>query len=282
MTEYTKKWYTQRVPGMGKRAGRRWTAGEVEYLQNNYGLVSDQWIARRLGRRTKSIRGKAADLGVRRADSFLTLSRVAQMMGVSYTAASRWVRQGLLASSRAKFVKCGSLGGTVGLYRIEEDGLLRFLREHPDQYDIHRIDREGYPHLYEAAREAGARRRRGEWSEMEEALLLRYAGQGLTLREIAEKLGRTHAGVACRLTKLRARRHLIPRKPNYSKGRRWTSADLDDLRELWGTLPHEQIARRLGRPLWSVRGKAKRLGLPTGKAWLAGSARAPEQEEQAA
>jgi hypothetical protein len=70
---------------------------------------------------------------------------------------------------------------------------------------------------------------------------------------LAAELGRTQVAVQNQAKRLGTLRR-----------RRWTAADDDDLRDLWGTLSLDKIAKRIGRTVATTYWRADKLGLGRG------------------
>ncbi len=241
------------------RGGKKWSEDEIIYLEASYGLVSDVWMSRRLGRTASAIREMASDRGLHKTSNFLTASDVARIFGVSITTSIRWIKQGLLEATRNRLVHAAKHSGG-GVWQTDEESILRFIEKHPAEYELKRIDRLEFPWLYQAACEVWTAQppRRSQWTKEQDAFLLNN-NHRLSLGEMAVKLGKSRHSVACRLTRLRARKHNLPRRPRYSLQKRWSAAEEQYLAASWGKVSAEDIAMSLERPLYSVIGKVKRM-----------------------
>ncbi len=98
-----------------------------------------------------------------------------------------------------------------------------------------------------------ARRRAGRpWTEDElEAVRLGYRGTITSARNIASVLGRTPFGVKGQVQKLGVTR---------TKPRNWTADEDEQLIELMGKHPPQQVAKRMHRSVNAVIMRSKRLG----------------------
>ncbi|HYI67106.1 MAG TPA: hypothetical protein VEW95_09300 [Candidatus Limnocylindrales bacterium] len=107
-----------------------WTSAEVEYLCTWFGLRSDATIARRLGRSVVGIRLKAKRLRLKKKDAGYTARELGRQLGVDATTiVDRWIRRGLLRSTRSY---------PVGLNRVQlvqHSEVERFIAEHGEQID---------------------------------------------------------------------------------------------------------------------------------------------------
>ncbi len=65
----TRKTRTSRKPvSRGRKASRQWTRQEISFMRKWYRRYETSWVARQLGRTVYSIRYKAVDLQIRKAN----------------------------------------------------------------------------------------------------------------------------------------------------------------------------------------------------------------------
>ncbi len=104
----------------------RWTAAEDRELMLGLGSVTIATLARRLGRTRESVEGRARKLEMswRVRDGF-DQQGLAACFGVMPVKVSQWLQDGLLHLSEG---------------RISEREVARFIRRHPDAYDLRRVD----------------------------------------------------------------------------------------------------------------------------------------------
>lgn len=249
-----------REKNVAPRHGLRWQDWERDYLHDCWGLVSQKWLARRLGRRESAVYWMARELGLTLTQNFLTASDIARIFGVHVIVPIRWITQGLLSATKQSLVHQGQ--GSV--WRITEVSVHKFMQAHPDRYDVRKINREEYPFIHELARKVkgGLGNRRGPWTSEEDAFLLNNNPK-LTLEEMRLCLNRTRQAVACRLARLRKEHPILHRDPEYVEARRWTEAEVVFLKQNWNTLLPDELARQLNRHEVGVLGKGKRIGLLT-------------------
>lgn len=117
---------------------REWTAEEMDYLAESWGLLPDATVARRLGRTVAACKVRATRfLHLSRSQQFLTAQAVARLFGVDvHVVIRRWIRDGLLRARRSA-VNCG---GNGRMWRIDDADLERFVRRYPWHYDRTRIE----------------------------------------------------------------------------------------------------------------------------------------------
>lgn len=113
-------------------SGKHWTAEEIDYLKENYGMAQMETITRDLGRSYNAICLKAQRLGLGSRDSAgetLSLSEVGRMVGVPYNSISQyWIPKGL---------KVARFDGHV---QIRPKNLVKFMKSHPQLYDARKCD----------------------------------------------------------------------------------------------------------------------------------------------
>ena len=80
---------------------KHWTAQEVSYLEQWYGRITDELLAKHLNRPLLGVRLKAKRLGIRKRGIGLTAHAVSEIFGVDPTTVLHWIEKGLLAAKRA-------------------------------------------------------------------------------------------------------------------------------------------------------------------------------------
>lgn len=133
-------WNRPRTPGVPPKrttTPRNWTREQVELLEELYGKIPNEQLAKRLGRSVWGMRLKAVKLGIL-PWKYSTLSKddVALVLGQSgHTMLRRWIAAGWL---KARRVPGRGAGGFR--YIIEEADLVAFLGEHDDQVNRRVVD----------------------------------------------------------------------------------------------------------------------------------------------
>jgi uncharacterized protein YijF (DUF1287 family) len=114
------------VLGLAFCAKRPWTEAEVESLREDLGTLSKSQIARRLGRSYYSVKVQVTKIGLSaRVSVDYAQQDVEQLLGVGKKLVCQWIRHGWLHLQ----------GG-----RITERSLEKFLRLHPEEYQLSRVD----------------------------------------------------------------------------------------------------------------------------------------------
>lgn len=114
------------VLGLSFCAKRSWTEAELESLQENLGTLSKSQIARRLGRTYYSVKAQVARMGLSaRVSADYSQQDVEQLLGVGRKRVCQWIRNGWLRLRGEK---------------ITERSLEKFLRLHPEEYQLSRVD----------------------------------------------------------------------------------------------------------------------------------------------
>jgi hypothetical protein len=109
---------------------REWTPREDEFLADRMGVWTVRAIAQALVRSMGSVRSRAAHLALSgRVKEGYNISDLVAVLGASDGTVRGWMRRGLL----------GAVQDRAGL-RATEDAVVRFLRRHPGEYDLRRVD----------------------------------------------------------------------------------------------------------------------------------------------
>lgn len=121
---------------MGKpaRSGHRWTPEELHYLSDRYGLMSDETLARHLGRSTNGIEEAAVKRlhGRRRSDNFYSASELARVLGLSASwRVVRWVEHGWLKGRKGPVSR-----GHIRMWSFREHSIVKCLRQRPWLVDL--------------------------------------------------------------------------------------------------------------------------------------------------
>jgi excisionase family DNA binding protein len=192
-------------------------------------------------------------MGLVRTQHFMTQRDVARVLGVQPRIVKRWLNNGKLLAERSKVVGAGR----HNVWAIEAQALERFLVEHPEEYNITRIDPLLYPDWLAAARRADHSQpiaRQRLWSKEEDHFLLSHVGR-MSYVEIGARLRRTRPAVEQHVRHLRLRGVATGRALKASK--RWSEAEAEALRKgRGGTLRRSTSAikskilhlRRAGEP----------------------------------
>lgn len=186
--------------------GRIWTASEKDYLTENWGYKTAPQIARVLNRSCNGVIIKAKHLKLGASTSagdMLTARKVSELLGVDvHTVTDRWVKKyGLRAVKKAML-------GTRKMCMINFTDLLIWLKTHPDKWDSRRVDLYAFgtePDWLKQKRvQDGKRepRKNAKWTPVEDQTVIALFKRGLTLRQIADRMERSRAGVQHRLLRI--------------------------------------------------------------------------------
>jgi hypothetical protein len=112
---------------------RPWTAEEIEILTVNAGRIAPRAISRKLNRTNASVKAKLKELEITaRVTEGYSQDDLQHLLGVGAKAVRRWLA-------------CGWLQSVNG--RISEACIIRFLRQHSDQYQLSRVNEAWYKGL---------------------------------------------------------------------------------------------------------------------------------------
>ena len=112
-----------------------WSKAEVAYLERHYGMMTDEAIAKKLGRTVWGVRLKAKRLDIRKRDIGHSSRDVARLLGVEESAVSKvWIKRGLLPAT-AGF----EIGGGRRQWVVTDAGIETFIREHGHWIDARRV-----------------------------------------------------------------------------------------------------------------------------------------------
>jgi hypothetical protein len=127
--------YEARKRGWRSRAEYRpWTSEEEVYLSERIGTTSLGTIAKHLKRSLAAVtvRANRLHLSARLADGY-NISTLCEVFGTDHRRVGSWIRRGL-------FGKPHGHGGRGGEIWLAESDVIRFIRKHPSEYDLGRVD----------------------------------------------------------------------------------------------------------------------------------------------
>ena len=112
--------------GLASKRGKQWSTDEISRLRESTGTHSLSIIARELGRSYYSVKGQFAKLRISaRVTEGYSQEELRSLLGVSSRQVQRWITLRWIKLSQG---------------RITESGVTRFLRRHPEQYQLNRVD----------------------------------------------------------------------------------------------------------------------------------------------
>lgn len=136
-TGVPKTWLKGEASKRGWRSHRDrhpWTSKELDYLHEVLGVIPVTQVARTLKRNVLSIRCRAAKLKLSyRLRAGYNISDLCQVFGLSRARIESWAARGLLGEAQGH-------GGHGGNLRFSEADVERFVREHPEEYALGRVD----------------------------------------------------------------------------------------------------------------------------------------------
>src|SRR5262249_48602634 len=112
---------------------RPWSPEEIDFLQEHAGAMSKRAIAAKLGRTHYSVKGMASrlDLRLRVLDGY-SRQDLCELLGTGIKQVCRWIENGWIKVENG---------------RITEKSVTLFLRRHPEQYRLSRVDDAWYKGL---------------------------------------------------------------------------------------------------------------------------------------
>ena len=260
--------------GLRRRSSRPWSELEDAELVRRYGAESAASIAQDLGRGPSSVYARAAVLGVSQPgappydawedaqiragyEADVAVGQIAALIGRPLLGVV--CRAQLLGLRHACRPADWSDAELARMLTLAEQGA-------PYLEIIERLVAEGFPRRTKAGlgprlRKLGYGRGWGRpWAEDEDALLRRAYAEGGSLPRLADRLGRTSQSVRGRAAYI----GLIgshPSRDGFRNGPVWSEADLERLRQAYGSMPTKALAAELSRPLRAVYSRAFALGL---------------------
>lgn len=137
------RWYIKRQAarlGLTMKMDRRpWTQGELKLLEHLVGRVSAATIAKRLHRPESSVVNKIKRLGTsRRVREGYTIRDLEQCLGEDHHKLSIWIANGWLRDRLQGTSRHGGNGNDI--HRIREKDILRFIKHHPQEINLGKVD----------------------------------------------------------------------------------------------------------------------------------------------
>lgn len=128
--------YCEHESHAGHRPRERcWSRADVLLLEAQFGELTDDALARKLGRTVLGIRLKAKKLGLHKRDVGLSAREVALLFAVDETVVSKvWIRRGVLKARRSSFFQ-----GPNRMWVVDERELERFIDEQAHWFDAIRM-----------------------------------------------------------------------------------------------------------------------------------------------
>lgn len=240
-----------------------WTEDELNFLQEKWGVIKIETIARKLDRSYLSIKNKAFKSGLRDprycyADG-LTINQLAEALNVSYGIVGNWIDKYELPAKQKVFAKSNRVK------IINYDDFWEWAEENKHMIDFARVEKYTLgpePDWVDIKRKADILKKQviktTPWTKEDDAKLLRLLRAfKYTYPEIAKRLKRSEAAVKRRCSDLRVKERPI-RLNNHVK---YTVEDEHIIEEMYEKgYCIDLIAQRLNKSALGLRGKMERMG----------------------
>jgi hypothetical protein len=137
------RWYIKRQAarlGLTLHMDRRpWTASEMNLLDKLVGRVSSSTIAKRLHRPESSVVNKLKRIGTsRRVRNGYTMRDLELCFGEDHHKISQWIKNGWLHDHLQGTRRHDGNGNDI--HRIREKDILTFIRNHPQEINLGKVD----------------------------------------------------------------------------------------------------------------------------------------------
>ena len=137
------RWYIKRQAarlGLTMHMDRRpWTRTELELLEIMVGRVSSATIAKRLHRPESSVVNKLKRMGTsRRVRDGYTMRELELCLGEDHHKISGWIKNGWLQDRLQGTGRHNGNGKDI--HRIREDDIVDFIRNHPQEINLGKVD----------------------------------------------------------------------------------------------------------------------------------------------
>jgi hypothetical protein len=137
------RWFIKRQAarlGLTMKMERRpWTQAELDRLENLVGRVSSATIAKRLRRPESSVVNKLKRLGTsRRVRDGYTMRELELCLGEDHHKIAGWIKNGWLQDRLQGTHRHNGNGNDI--HRIREQDVLDFIRNHPQEINLGKVD----------------------------------------------------------------------------------------------------------------------------------------------
>jgi hypothetical protein len=137
------RWYIKRQAarlGLTLHTDRRpWTASEMNLLEKLVGHVSSATIAKRLHRPESSVVNKLKRIGTsRRVRNGYTMRELELCLGEDHHKITQWIKNGWLQDRLQGTRRHDGNGNDI--HRIRETDILTFIRNHPREVNLGKVD----------------------------------------------------------------------------------------------------------------------------------------------
>ena len=174
-------------------SGKRWTEDELSTLESMIDSYTVATIAKKLGRTFDSVNIKLNRMGLsgfEKSTDLLTMNQLCLMIGVqSRTVKKKWKDKGLHIMRKGNYLV------------VRQEELIKYLEKHPEDWNAANITDDSlimaYPWYKAKKREDTKDSYYWSSDDISQLKLLRH--QGYSIREIAEKMGRSESSIKYKL-----------------------------------------------------------------------------------
>jgi transposase len=201
---------------------RHWSEEETVYLEEKWGVIPVENIAKKLGRTKNAVLLKAHKIGLRDQvianGEYLTPKDISSILGVGAKTVYNWMDKGYLKYKRLKI-------NSVKKYQITIANFKKFLESYQEKWDTRaaditfinacyvtcsdKVSNQGVEWLMNKVEMDKQKQRplsRKQWTVKEEITLKSMINRGITCKEIAKLLNRSFYSVQGKITSKRHER----------------------------------------------------------------------------
>lgn len=242
--------------------GKPWEEEEIDFLKDNYGIKSEKYICKALGRTPSAIENKITRLELGRwyyLGDYCTLSEMVSATGITYSTFRNWVENYEFPIIKKRYRK-------THFRMVDLDKFWKWAEKNKNMVEWDKIPYLVFgeePEWVDEARKAKVLERdrslkKTPWTKSEdEKLIWLLKKQQYTYSDIAKELGRTHGAIKKRLNDLN-----IKLRPVYRDNhKKYSKEEVTYILEKYQSgYSFKTIAEELNRSEAGVRGKVERLG----------------------
>ena len=235
------------------RSGKRWEEHEDNFLFENVGKKTIEYMSKKIGRSRCGIYTRMYNLGICKtvdASGMYTICQIAEALGKDNKSVWKWCVSKMLRSRTKKL----SLSKRVRLVSAKD--VWRFVENNKDKINFKNIKRKliiPEPKWLDNVilNETRSMRYHQKWTPEEDKKLQLLFNQGKSYLEICQEMQRNYAGITHRLSRL---------KKNRKISLRWTPEEIAVLTKMEQAGSSDaQIAYALGRERAHIVDKRRRL-----------------------
>jgi DNA-binding CsgD family transcriptional regulator len=198
---------------------RYWSESEVTYLEEKWGVIPVDNIAKKLNRSKNSILLKAHKIGLREQvlanGEYLTPKDIASILSVGTRTVYCWMDKGCIKYRRLKI-------NSLKKYQIKISSFIKFLEDYQEKWDTRTADIKYIKSCFITCREKGTNQTpewllykmeadkqkkcsfsRKQWTVKEKIKLKGMVDKGISYKEIAALLNRSFYSIQGKITSIR-------------------------------------------------------------------------------